>query len=403
MRWCAAVLLLGGCASASVENDEALIARARAIHERVLTIDTHDDIPFNYATEGMNACDSTRLQVDIPKTRAGGLDVVFLIVYVGQGPRTPEGYARAREDALTKFNAIHRMTGEMCPADIQLAHSADQVAAIARTGKRVAVIGIENGYVIGRDLGLIRDYHQRGARYMTLAHGAHNDISDSATPAEGEHGGLSTFGEQVVTELNRVGMMVDVSHISKAAMLHALRVSRLPVIASHSSTRALADHPRNLDDEQLRALKRNGGVMQTVAFSAYVKIQPPERLQAIQALRERMGIAGAQSLRDLSAQRRAEYEQALAEIDRKWPRATVRDFVDHIDHAVRLIGIDHVGISSDFDGGGGVAGWNSAAETLNVTVELVRRGYSEAEIAKLWGGNLLRVWRAVERGAQTSQ
>ncbi|HEY0672521.1 MAG TPA: dipeptidase, partial [Longimicrobiales bacterium] len=329
---------------------------------------------------------------------AGGLDVVFLIVYVGQGPRTPEGYARAKQDALTKFGAIHRMTGEMCPADIELAHSADQVAAIARTGKRVAVIGIENGYVIGRDLGLIRDYHQRGARYMTLAHGGHNDIADSATPPDGEHGGLSAFGEQVVAEMNRVGMMVDVSHISKAAMLHALRVSRLPVIASHSSTRALADHPRNLDDEQLLALKRNGGVMQAVAFSAYVKIQPPERLQAIQAVRERMGIAGAQSVRDLSAERRAEYEQALAGIDRQWPRATVRDFVDHIDHAVKLIGIDHVGISSDFDGGGGVEGWNSAAETLNVTIELVRRGYSEAGIAKLWGGNLLRVWRAVERG-----
>jgi membrane dipeptidase len=399
MRW-TCLLVLASCASAGVESEEALLQRARGIHERVLTIDTHDDIPFNYATPAVNACADTRMQVDIPKMQAGGLDVAFFIVYVGQGPRTPDGYAKAKEDALTKFNAIHRMAEEMCPQSVQLAYRADDVERIARSGKRVAVIGIENGYVIGQDLALLKRYHELGARYVTLAHGAHNDIADSATPREPEHNGLSAFGEQVVAELNRLGIMVDVSHISKAAMLHAVRVSRAPVIASHSSTRAVADHPRNMDDEQLQALKRNGGVMQTVAFAAYVKPQPPERLAAVQKLREKLLIAGGQSVRDLSADKRAEYDRELAEIDKKWPRATVRDFVDHIDHAVRLIGIDHIGISSDFDGGGGVEGWNNAAETLNVTVELVRRGYSEAEIGKLWGGNLLRVWRAVERGSQ---
>jgi membrane dipeptidase len=399
MRW-SILLLLAGCASANVESEEALLQRARAIHERVLTIDTHDDIPFTYATAAVNACAETRLQVDIPKMQAGGLDVAFFIVYVGQGPRTPEGYAKAKADALTKFNAIHRMTKEMCPQAVQLAERADDLETIARTGKRVAVIGIENGYVIGQDLALLRQYHALGARYMTLAHGAHNDIADSATPSDAEHNGLSAFGEQVVAEMNRVGIMVDVSHISKAAMLHAVRVSRAPVIASHSSTRAVADHPRNLDDEQLQALKLNGGVMQTVAFAAYVKIQPPERMAAVQQLREKLLIAGGQSVRDLPADQRAAYDRELAEIEKKWPRATVSDFVDHIDHAVKLIGIDHVGISSDFDGGGGVQGWNNAAETLNVTLELVRRGYSEAEIAKLWGGNLLRVWRAVERVSQ---
>lgn len=395
------LLLLAGCASAGAESDEVLTRRAREIHQRVLTIDTHDDIPFNYATPALNACDSTRLQVDVPKLVAGGLDVAFLIVYVGQGPRTPGGNEKAKQDALTKFSAIRRMTSELCPQAIELARSADDVERIARTGKKVAAIGIENGYVIGRDPSLIGRYHELGARYMTLAHGDHNDIADSATPREAEHGGLSSFGEQVVAEMNRVGMMVDVSHVSKAAMLHAVRVSRAPVIASHSSTRAIADHPRNLDDEQLLALKRNGGVVQTVAFAAYVKIQPEARQQAVQSLREKLLIPGGQSVRDLPAEKRGEYELELAEIDRKWPRATVRDFVDHIDHAVRLIGIDHVGISSDFDGGGGVVGWNNAAETFNVTLELVRRGYSESDIAKLWGGNLLRVWRAVERAAQT--
>jgi membrane dipeptidase len=403
MRWLPGLLLAAGCASAGEPPEDAeLVRRAREIHQRVLTIDTHDDIPFNYATAAVNACDSTRLQVDVPKMVAGGLNVAFLIVYVGQGPRTPEGYARAKQDALTKFDAIHRMTGQMCPQAIGLAYTPADVERIARSGKRVAAIGIENGYVIGQDLSLIAEYHRRGASYMTLAHGAHNDIADSATPEDAEHNGLSRFGEQVVAEMNRVGMMVDVSHISKAAMLHALRVSRAPVIASHSSTRAVADHPRNLDDEQLLALRQNGGVMQTVAFASYVKVQPPERAEAVRALRQRFQVTGGSSIRDLPAERRAEYDAALAGIDRQWPRATVRDFVDHIDHAVKLIGIDHVGISSDFDGGGGVEGWDSAAESFQVTLELVRRGYSESDIARLWGGNLLRVWRAARSAADTA-
>lgn len=395
--------LLGACASASVENETDLAKRAREIHERVLTIDTHDDIPFNYATPDVNACGDTRLQVDVPKMKAGGLDVGFFIVYVGQGPRTPEGYAKAKQDALTKFDAIHRMTEQLCPQSIGLAYSAADVERIARSGRKVAAIGIENGYVIGKDLSLIAEYHRRGARYMTLAHGGHNDIADSATPRANEpaseHDGLSAFGEQVVAEMNRVGIMVDVSHISKAAMLDAVRLSKAPVIASHSSTRALADHPRNMDDEQLRALKANGGVMQTVAFAAYVKLQPAERQPAIAALRQKYGVSGGQSVRELPADRRVEYDRELAVIERQFPRASVADFVNHIDYAVRLIGIDHVGISSDFDGGGGVEGWNSAAESFNVTLELVRRGYNEEQIAKLWGGNLLRVWRAVERAA----
>jgi membrane dipeptidase len=399
MRWLLCLVLAAGCASAGQPEDE-LVRRAREIHERVLTIDTHDDIPVNYATSEVNPCDATRLQVDVPKMVAGGLDVAFLIVYVGQGPRTPDGYADAKRAALNKFEAIHRLAEQLCPEAIRLAYDPDDVERIARSGQRVAVIGIENGYVIGKDFSLIADYHGRGARYMTLAHGDHNDIADSATPTDAEHGGLSEFGEQVVAEMNRVGMMVDVSHISKAAMLDAVRVSRAPVIASHSSARAIADHPRNLDDEQLLALQRNGGVMQAVAFASYVKVQPAERVDAVRDLRQRLGIGGGRSMRELSPEKRAEYERELAEIDRKWPRATVQDFVDHIDHAVRLIGIDHVGISSDFDGGGGVEGWDSAAETFQVTLELVRRGYSESEIARLWGGNLLRVWRAVQRAAQ---
>src|SRR5690606_5191183 len=383
---------------------------ARAIHERVLTIDTHDDIPFDFATPEVDPGVRGDRQVDLVKMREGGLDAGFFIVYVGQTERTPEAYERAKELALTKFRAIHRMA-EMYPDQVEIAYTADDVERIHREGKLVAAIGMENGFVIGKDLSLLEEYHRLGARYITLAHGGHNDIADSATPrenlgdGEAEHDGLSEFGEQVVAEMNRLGIMVDVSHISKAAMMHAVRVSKAPVIASHSSTRALADHPRNMDDEQLLALKENGGVMQTVAFDSYVKVTPPEKREALAQLREEVGIRGGwrQALAEMPEERRREYERRVAEIEARWPRATVSDFVDHIDYAVELIGIDHVGISSDFDGGGGVTGWNDASETFNVTLELVRRGYTEEEIAKLWGGNLLRVWRENERIARELQ
>ncbi|MGH7502030.1 MAG: dipeptidase [Longimicrobiales bacterium] len=390
------------------------VERARAIHQRVLTIDTHDDIPFNFGSDEVNACMELERQVDVPKMRRGGLDVAFFIVYVGQGERTAQGNEEARAQAMRKFEGIHRMAERQCPDQIEIAYTADDVERIARSGKLVAAIGIENGYVIGSDLTLLARYHELGARYITLAHGGHNDIADSATPRDGEpaseHDGLSAFGERVVAEMNRLGIMVDVSHISKAAALDAMRLSRAPVIASHSSTRAVADHPRNLDDETLRALRENGGVMQTVAFANYVKVQPPARQEAIQALRQELGISGRGGrgggrggLDQLSAEARATHDRRMAEIEQRWPAATVSDFVDHIDHAVQLIGIDHVGISSDFDGGGGVAGWDNAAETFNVTRELVRRGYTEEQIAKLWSGNLLRVWRANERVARELQ
>ena len=358
----AVALLLAGVPGRAMGQDDApaLLERARGIHERVLTIDTHDDIPFDFATEDVDPGVRGPRQVDLPKMVEGGLDAEFFIVYVGQGARDPEGYAFAHSRALTKFAAIHRMTGEMYPDRIELAYAADDVGRIVESGKRAAAIGIENGWVIGRDLRLVDAYHALGARYMTLAHNGHNDISDSAQPQPrlgdppSEHGGVSGFGEAVIEEMNRVGMMVDVSHISKDAMLDAVRLSRAPVIASHSAMSGVHAHARNMDDEQLLALRDNGGVIQTVAFDAY--LVPEERSPA--------GVA---------------------------------DLVDHIDHAVGLIGIDHVGISSDFDGGGGIDGWRDASETFNVTLELVRRGYSEDAIAKLWGGNLLRVWRENER------
>ncbi|CAN5645692.1 pyoverdine-tailoring dipeptidase-like protein PvdM [soil metagenome] len=401
----AAAVALLVVAPLQAQTGQELVDRARRIHAAVITIDTHDDIPFNFAAE-VDPCTGSRMQVDLPKMRAGGLDAGFFVVYVGQSPRTPENYERAKQQAMVKFDAIHRMARDLCPEQIELAYSADDVERIHRSGKLVAAIGIENGFVIGRDLSLLKRYHDLGARYMTLAHNGHNDIADSWQPSARngdvgfEHNGLSPFGEQVVAEMNRLGIMVDVSHISKAAMLHATRISRAPVMASHSSVRAIAGIERNMDDEMMRALAASGGVMHTVALAAFVKDTPPERQQALQAVRAEFGIGGDRRPQDLTADERARYEAALAGVQSRWPAATLQDFVDHIDYAVRLIGIDHVGISSDFDGGGGVVGWNDASETFNVTLELVRRGYSEEQIRKLWGGNLLRVWREVERVAR---
>jgi len=390
--------------------ETSLVSRAHDIHERILTIDTHDDIPLDFATSAVDPGLRGDRQVDLPKMIEGGLDAAFFIVYVGQTERTPENYRQAQVDAMTKFEGIHRMTEQLYPDRIAIAYTADDFERIAAQGKLVAAIGIENGYVVGQDLSLLETYHQLGARYITLAHNGHNDIADSASPrqnfgdVESEHCGISGFGERVIAEMNRLGIMVDVSHISKAAMLDAVQLSRAPVIASHSSIRALVDHPRNMDDEQLRALADGGGVVQTVALGSFVSGSSGPRADAIGELLTDLGLSLRRGidLSVLSGKQRADYGNRLVEIDRDWPEANVATFIDHVDYAVELIGVDHVGISSDFDGGGGVAGWNDASETFNVTLELVRRGYSEDEIAKLWGGNLLRVLREVERVATES-
>ena len=402
-----AAAALAGCATTGTSplSEADLTAAARSLHERIVTIDTHDDIPLNFATAEVDPLNADR-QVNLTKMRAGGLDVAFFAVFVGQTPRTAENYERAKADALTKFTAIRRLTSTMYPDRIELALSPADVSRIHGSGKLVAAIGIENGYVIGKDLSLVKRYFDLGARYMTLAHTSNNDICDSSTDANGpEHHGLSAFGRQVVAEMNRVGMMVDISHVSKECMMQATALSRAPVIASHSSTRVVADHPRNLDDEQLRALRANGGVAQMVALGAYVRADPADKRAAIDSLRRAMGITGGGrgALASLSEVQRAEYQRAITAINARWPSPTVADFVNHIDHAVAVAGIDHVGISSDFDGGGGITGWRDASETMNVTKELLRRGYSESQIRKLWGGNLLRVWEANQRVASQLQ
>ncbi|MBE0594081.1 MAG: dipeptidase [Gemmatimonadales bacterium] len=402
-----AALVLAACGKTGMTEEE-LVAKAREIHQKIVTVDTHVDISDDYATPEVDPGVRGDRQVDLVKMREGGLDAVFFAVYVGQGERTPEAYAEAKAEALNKFAALHRVP-EMYPDQIELAYTPADVVRIHESGKLVECIGIENGYVIGQDLALLREYYDLGARYVTLTHNGHNDIGDSSDPVarlgdeESEHGGLSAFGEQVVQEMNRLGMMVDVSHVAKSTMLDAARLSRAPIIASHSATKALADVSRNMDDEQLLALKANGGVIQVVALGSFDKVDPPEKRAAQQAIREELGLTDRAAFRALTEEQRAEYRRRMEELDERWPRANVQDFVNHIDHAVEVIGIDHVGISSDFDGGGGVVGYSNASEAFNVTLELVRRGYSEEDIAKLWGGNLLRVWREVDRVSKEMQ
>jgi membrane dipeptidase len=412
--------VLGHQGAAGPAADATLTAKARAIHDRVITLDTHDDISLDNFTPGRNYTQRLPNQVNLPKMKEGGLDAAFFIVYVGQGPLTPDGYAAAYKEAIAKFDAIHRLTKEFAPAQIELALTPADVRRIAAAGKKVALIGVENGYPIGEDLSRVKEFHDRGARYLSLAHNGHSQLADSNTgERDGTwlHNGLSPLGRKVIEEANRLGIMIDVSHPSKQANLQAMALSKVPVIASHSAVRALCDVSRNMDDEQLLALKRNGGVIQVVAFSSYVKPRAPdspERAAAIAALRKEFGLAaagpgggaaGRAALALLSEERRAEYRARMQELDKKFPgppRATLAEFVNHIDYAVKLIGIDHVGISSDFDGGGGVTGWSDASETFSVTLELVRRGYTEEQISKLWSGNLLRVMDEVQRGPATT-
>jgi membrane dipeptidase len=425
-------------ASAAPLTDDALVKKARAIHERVIALDTHDDISVADFTPERNYTQRLPTQVNLPKMKEGGLDASFFIVYVGQGPLTAECYDNAYKQAIAKFDAVHRLTKEIAPDQIELALTAADVRRIAKAGKKVALIGVENGYPIGENITRVKEFYDRGARYLSLAHNGHSQLADSNTGEatnQWMHNGLSPLGRQVIAEANRLGIMVDLSHPSKGANLEAIKLSKAPVIASHTSVRAIANHSRNMDDEQLLAVKKNGGVVQMVALGSYVKTDSPERVKALDVVRQEFGLpagtplggrggrggrggaagggraAGAPAaaanpcqgggggggragaLAQLSEDRRAALDKRVAEVTEKFPtaRPTVKDFVDHIDYAVKLIGIDHVGISSDFDGGGGIEGWNDASETFNVTLELVRRGYSEDQIGKIWSGNLLRV------------
>ncbi|ACI51890.1 Membrane dipeptidase [Gluconacetobacter diazotrophicus PA1 5] len=333
------------------------MTESQALHRSILTVDTHIDIPW--PDRGDIAQETSYRHVDLPKLRRGGIAAACLVAYVGQGPTDADTHAAIGQQALDMLDAIGRSgaTGEarICPL-------ADEIEAAFRDGVTAIVPAVENGYAMGEDLSLLARFRAKGARYMTLTHNGHNALADSARPSaalgdvESRHGGLSGLGREAIAEMNRLGLMVDISHTARSTMMQAVRLSRSPVLATHSCVRALCDHPRNLDDEQLDALRDCGGVVHITAVDAFLRPREARRKRPV----------------------------------------NVADYVDHIDYVVDRIGVGHVGISSDFDGGGTIEGWRNAAQSPALTAELLRRGYDAAQIAAIWGGNFLRVLRAAE-------
>ncbi len=373
---------------------------ARAFHDALLTLDTHIDIGRDYATVDLDPGRFTRAQVDLPKMRAGGLDAGMFIVFTSQGMLDDEGYAAARNTAEEKYQAIDRMI-RAYPDEIAQARTADDIIRIASSGRLVALIGIENAYPLGPSVKDVPLWAERGAVYASITHFGNNQFGDSSNP-RADRGdrlvddGLTDLGKELVEALNDHGIMVDISHVGKKTGLEAMALSRAPVIASHSGARAVHDHPRNLDDEQLRAIRDSGSVAQMVAYRSYVADIDPEMQAAVGALLEELNLRSLQGRAEATPETFKTYASRIADIRKQHTDVTLDQFLDHVDHAVRVAGIDHVGLSGDFDGGGGVQGWNNASESPNVTLGLLRRGYSQANIAKLWGGNVLRVMRANE-------
>ena len=404
--------LLAGCNNKEesvgvLTSEDETIARALEIHERVLTVDTHADTPLRMIEPGFDLAErhnplDTGSKVDYPRMKEGGLDAIFFAAFVSQDIRDNEGNERAKALVLEMIDAVISSTEENSDL-VGLALTPKDAYELERDGKRAIYLAIENGYPIGDDLANIELFFNKGVRYITLVHSSNNDIADSATDSSGaEHNGLSAFGEEVVREMNRLGIMVDVSHASDDVFFDAIALSEAPIIATHSNARSVTEHQRNMSDEMLRLMAENGGVVQMTLLSSYLRDEPPnpERSAALEELRSSM-----KSVSEMSPEERAERRLAYNEINEKFPTpsATVKHVVDHIDHMVSIAGIDHVGIGCDFDGGGGIDGVFDASEVMNITIELVRRGYSEEDIEKIWGKNVMRVFEEVQKVAEVMQ
>ena len=390
-------LFLAGCGN----SEEHLSRRADKIHASILTVDTHCDTPMEFSDPAFDlgkrhneGC------VDFPRMKEGGLHAEFFAVFTAQGPRNDSTYSKAHQKALDILNEINKNVAKNSSL-AEIATTPDDAYRLKKAGKIAAFIGMENGYPVGKDLTRIKLYYDLGARYMTLAHTKNNDICDSSTdPAGAENNGLSAFGIQVVKEMNRLGMMVDISHISDKSFYDVLNITKAPVIASHSSCRALCGSPRNLADDMLLALKENGGVIQICILGNYLKTPEPnpELDSKLKELKDKSGDYDA-----LSDSVKKVVRKEYRDIRKKYEKsATVKDIVDHIDHVVQVIGIDYVGIGTDFDGGGGVEGCRTVSDMKNITIELLRRGYSKSDITKIWGGNIMRVLRKVGEVAKNT-
>ncbi len=392
------LLILSGCSTKFAIQ----LPSVERLHRQILTIDTHCDTPMRLRQQAFNIGErheptSAGGQVDLIRMQEGGLDAMVFAVFIAQGDRTMEGYAKAYALVQETLTAIQTAVAQNANF-AEIAYSPRDIKRIVRKGKIAILLGIENGYAIGKDLTLIEKYYKQGIRYITLCHTKNNDICDSSTDTT-EHGGLSPFGEAVVREMNRVGMIIDVSHISDSAFYDVVRISRAPVIASHSCARAICGNPRNLDDNMLLALKKNGGVIQINLFTEYVKPSEPNaaRDSAMHAFWSKYA-----NFEQLTPSERAIAYQERDSLEKRYPRrlATVEDMTTHIDHVVQTIGIDYLGIGSDFDGGGGLADCYDVSQMKNITATLVKHGYTKSQIARIWGGNFLRVWQKVNRCAR---
>jgi membrane dipeptidase len=399
------LLLMGivffiGCTQAEPDYH----AEALKIHKEFLTIDTHIDTPMLLLNEGWNIAEEHPLngdvisRVDLPRMKNGGLDAAFFAVFVGQRERTEENYISVQKEAAEMIRAVKDMC-KLNPSVIRFATTPEQAFSNKKQKLLTAFMGLENGFPVARDITRIEKYFDMGIRYITLCHTKNNDICDSANDTP-EHNGLSEFGKKVIKRMNELGMIIDVSHISDNSFYDVIELSSAPVVASHSSARAICDNPRNMTDEMLLKLKENGGVIQMCILSAYVKIPPenPQRDDDYAALEKKYGKWNEINDKAISDK----YLTEWMAIEAKYPEdlATVKDFVDHIDHVVNLIGIDYVGIGTDFDGGGGLRDCRDASELPNITAELLRRGYSKDDLRKIWGENFMRVFKQVIKLAE---
>lgn len=379
---------------------KTLEEQAALIHNNVLTVDTHSDTPISLYRAGYDlgvkhSSDRRGGRVDFLRMQDGGLDVMFFAVYLGQKERTAEANEIAKSTALGIIDSIYVAVNRY-PELASLSFNPSDAYENEKLGLRSIYLGIENGYPIGRDLAMVEVFYKLGIRYITLCHSSNNEICDSSTDGEGpEYNGLSEFGEDVVEEMNRLGIMVDVSHVSDSAFYDVIKLSKAPVLATHSCARDICDHPRNMNDDMLKTLAAHNGVIQVCLVNSFVKtLEPdPARDSVFAIFREKYP-----NYWDLPEEEMKIAREERSSLNERFPvsLANVSDFVDHIDHIVEVAGIDHVGIGSDFDGGGGIDGCMDVSEMGNISLELFRRGYSEEDIRKIWGGNFMRVFKDVQ-------
>ncbi|KKW90114.1 MULTISPECIES: dipeptidase [Sphingobium] len=372
------------------------------LHQRLLTLDSHLDTPASldlpgWSIEEEHGVHTDYTQVDLPRMKKGGLDGGFFAIYTPQGPLTEEGFRKSRDFALLRGVSIREMVAAD-PANFTLALEAKDAAPIAASGKRVVYMSIENAYPLGEDVSLLKTFYDMGVRVSGFAHFAHNQFADSSTDPSKKprYGGLSPLGKELLKEMNRLGIVPDASHSSDQVLDDLLALSTSPVLLTHSGCKAVYDHPRNIDDDHLKALAAKGGVIQINAFGAYLRASKPnpQRQQALQAL-----FGQLREDAKLSPEKRAELLAKRQEIDRLYPetdRATFDDFMAHMLHALKVVGPDHVGIGADWDGGGGVVGLEDVLDLPKITAALLKAGYSEADVQKIWSGNVLRILAAAE-------